>query len=99
LIQDGAKLVQGWEDVVAEWPPDWRRALRKLPVTSEQGGGPTAVEPGERAILAMLGDEPVAVDAVVERSGLPTGQVSARLTALELRGLVRRMTGQRYVRS
>ena len=99
LIQDGAKLVQGWEDVVAEWPSDWRRALRELPATSEQGGRPSAVEPGERVILAMLGDEPVAVDAVVERSGLPTGQVSARLTALELRGLVRRMTGQRYVRS
>ena len=32
LIQDGAKLVQGWEDVVAEWPPEWRRALRPLPV-------------------------------------------------------------------
>ena len=100
LIQDGAKLVQGWEDVVAEWPPDWRRALRGLPTTSEQGGGASsAVEPGERVILAMLGDEPVAVDSVVERSGLPSGQVSARLTALELRGLVRRMTGQRYVRS
>ena len=31
LIQDGAKLVQGWEDVVAEWPREWRGALRPLP--------------------------------------------------------------------
>jgi DNA processing protein len=99
LIQDGAKLVQGWEDVVAEWPSDWRRALRTPPLRPAHGGETNAVEPGERAILAMLGDDPVAVDAVVERSGLPSSQVSAGLTALELRGLVRRMTGQRYVRS
>jgi DNA processing protein len=98
LIQDGAKLVQGWEDVVAEWPADWRRALREVPLTSAGDRAATAVEPGDRAILGMLGDEPIAVDAVVERSGLPPSQVSARLTALELRGLVRRMTGQRYVR-
>jgi DNA processing protein len=95
LIKDGAKLVQGWEDVVAEWPPEWRRALRPEPLTSE----PVAVEPGERAILAALGDEPVAVDAVVERSRLPSSQVSAGLLALELRGLVRRIAGQQYMRS
>jgi DNA processing protein len=96
LIQDGAKLVQSWEDVVAEWPPDWRRALRTPP----DGAGPAApVESGERAILAMLGDEPVAVDAMVELSGLPSNQIAAGLTALELRGLARRVAGQRYVRS
>jgi DNA processing protein len=101
LIQDGAKLVQGWEDVVAEWPPEWRRALRPLsapgPSTQREAEGP--VEPAERAILALLGEEPVAVDAVVERSRLPSSQVSAGLTALELRGLVRRIARQRYIRS
>jgi DNA processing protein len=94
LIQDGAKLVQTWEDVVAEWPPEWRRALRPLrsPGTTDE------IDPGEGAILALLGDDPVAVDAMVERSGLSPSLVSAGLTALELRGLVRRVSGQRYVR-
>jgi DNA processing protein len=100
LIQDGAKLVQGWEDVVAEWPREWRGALRPVPARAPSPE-PTASpdEPGERAILALLGDDPVAVDAVVERSRLSSGQVSAGLMALELRGLVRRIAGQRYVRS
>ncbi len=101
LIQDGAKLVQGWEDVVAEWSREWRGALRPLPargLSAEPETG-AADEPGERAILALLGDEPVAVDTVVERSRLSSGQVSAGLMALELRGLVRRIAGQRYVRS
>jgi DNA processing protein len=98
LIQDGAKLVQTWEDVVAEWSPEWRRALRAGPGVAEGREAP-AVDPGEGRILALVGEEPVAVDAVVERSGLPTEQVAAGLTALELRGLVRRLAGQRYVRS
>ena len=101
LIQDGAKLVQGWEDVVAEWPGQWRGALRPLPSHGSAAGlaADAADEPGERAILALLGDDPVAIDAVVERSRLSSGQVSAGLMALELRGLVRRIAGQRYVRS
>jgi DNA processing protein len=101
LIQDGAKLVQGWEDVVAEWPPEWRRALRPVPEARGSTERETAdtVEPGERAILALLGDDPVAVDAVVARSRLPASRVSAGLMALELRGLVRRVAGQRYIRT
>ena len=101
LIQDGAKLVQGWEDVVAEWPPEWRQALRPLPASGASASRDArgAIEPGERALLALLGDEPLAVDTVVEQSRLPSSQVSAGLMALELRGLVRRIAGQRYVRS
>src|SRR5262245_9918082 len=101
LIQDGAKLVQGWEDVVAEWPSAWRGALRPLRASGASDGMGTgaSAEPRERAILALLGAEPVAVDLVVEQSRLPSSQVSAGLMALELRGLVRRVAGQRYVRS
>ncbi len=100
LIQDGAKLVQGWEDVVAEWPQAWRRALKTL---APEGRGPVdgtaAGGSGQGRILALLGDEPIAVDAVVERSGLPPSEVSAGLTALELLGLARRTAGQHFVRS
>ncbi len=100
LIQDGAKLVQGWEDVVAEWPAEWRRALGGPAARPADRAVPAeAAEPGELAILAILGNEPVAIDTMVEQIRLPSGQVSAGLMALELRGLVRRTAGQRYVRS
>jgi predicted Rossmann fold nucleotide-binding protein DprA/Smf involved in DNA uptake len=49
--------------------------------------------------LELLGDEPVAIDTLVEQSRLPSGQASAELIELELRGLVRRIDGQRYIRS
>lgn len=102
LIRDGAKLVQTWEDIVAEWPSQWREALRQPAVAGPSrvtGEGSPPVEPDERVILAALGDEPLAVDALVEESRLPSSRVSAGLVALELRGLVRRVLGQRFVRS
>jgi DNA processing protein len=101
LIQDGAKLVRSWEDVVAEWAPAWRQALRPGP---EPAGGDAprragaAADTEERRLLALLGDEPVEIDAVIERSGASSGQVAAGLMRLELLGLVRQLPGQRYAR-
>lgn len=96
LIRDGAKLVEGWEDVVEEWPDAWRRALSEGPAA--RGGAEAAAGPEEAPILALLGDEPIALDAVVARTGLPSSQVAAGLMTLELRGLVRQVGGQRFVR-
>src|SRR5439155_26862460 len=97
LIQDGAKLVRDWEDVVAEWPAEWRRALRPAPVPTAHGGATERSDPRAERLLACLDDDPVAIDLVIERSGLPSGQVAAGLMTLELRGLVRLLVGQRYV--
>ena len=101
LIRDGARLIQGWEDVVAEWPADLREALRPVPASgpSSRGDVPEVPAPEASALLALLGEEPVAIDTLVEQSRLPSGQASAELVALELRGLVRRIDGQRYIRS
>lgn len=101
LIRDGARLIQGWEDVVAEWPADLREALRPVLASepSSRGDVPEVPAPEASALLALLGEEPVAIDTLVEQSRLPSGQASAELIALEVRGLVRRIDGQRYIRS
>ncbi|HEV8675041.1 MAG TPA: DNA-processing protein DprA [Methylomirabilota bacterium] len=101
LIQDGAKLVRAWEDVVAEWPAIWRQALRPVPPV---GGDPCGAAAGLRSatesrLLPLLGDEPVAIDHVIAKTGLPAGEVAASLMAMELRGLVRQLPGQRYVKA
>jgi DNA processing protein len=96
LIQDGAKLVQGWQDVVGEWPQEWRRALRVPGVEALEGAGGGA---GQDGLLALLGDEPMGVDAMVERTGLAPSEVAAGLTELELLGLARRTSGQHFVRT
>jgi DNA processing protein len=97
LLRDGASFARSWEDVVAELAPAWRAAVGPGPspapagmaVAAEAGGG----------VLSLLGDDPLAIDHVIERSGLAAGAVAASLTELELRGLVRKLPGSRYVRA
>lgn len=95
LIQDGAKLVQQWEDVVAELPETWRRCLR------EAAGAPACEpvrEPDEGKLLELVGSEPVHIDRLIAQSGVPSGRTAALLLALELKGRVRQLPGQRYMK-
>jgi len=96
LIQDGAKLVQGWEDVLAELPPVWRRCLTECVGAEAPGPAP---EGDETRVLPLLGGEPIHIDHVIARSGVPSGRAAAALLNLELKGWVRQLPGQHYVRS
>ena len=42
--------------------------------------------------------EPVPIDDVILESALPAGQVSSLLMTLELKGVVRRLPGNAYLR-
>ncbi len=96
LIQDGAKLVQGWEDVVAELPERWRRCL----VTPAPGGASAPPPEGEAGhLLALIGEGSVHAAELIERSGFPSGRAAALLVMLELQGWVRQLPGQFYVRT
>ncbi len=99
LIQDGAHLAMGWEDVVALMPERWKvgvlsdRALAAGHAAKSEAGGATGGQ-----VLALLGEDPVDIDHVIERSGLGAGRVSAALLDLELAGRVRQLEGKRFVR-
>ncbi len=95
LIQDGAKLVQGWEDVVAELPETWRRCLKERAVTPASA---PALEADEGQLLALVGSEPVHIDRLIGQSGVSSGRTAALLLALELKGWVRQLPGQRYMK-
>jgi DNA processing protein len=53
----------------------------------------------EAKILAALSSEPVHVDELQARCGLPAAQVSASLAMLELKGRARQVGGMHYVRA
>lgn len=108
LIQDGAALALDWEDVVAVLPERWKACLG-TPTATGAVEGRGAAEAGSseyddgvtvaaRQVLALLGEDPVDIDHVIERSGLGAGRVSAALLDLELEGRVRQMAGKRFVR-
>jgi DNA processing protein len=52
----------------------------------------------QRAILTGMGTDPSAVDVIVERTELPAHIVLQELTFLSLKGQVKRVDGQTYVR-
>lgn len=103
----GAKLVQAWQDVVAEFSADL--AARILPPEPKREGEgrdghapslPAGLSENERTVLRIIPtDEPAHIDALAEASRLPVAELSGVLLSLELRELVRQLPGECFVRS
>ena len=106
LIQDGAHVAMGWEDVVAVLPERWKACIvpdRVLAADLAAKGDAGASNPAHLGaagsqVLRLLGEDPIDIDHVIERSGLGAGRVSAALLELELEGRVRQIEGKRFVR-
>jgi DNA processing protein len=109
LIKSGAKLVQQWQDVVAELPQGIAAGI--LPPKIEKGGGEEAVAPRqpelvpaglsetERKVWLLLApDENVHIDALLETSGLSFGELNTALVGLDIRDLIRVLPGKHYAR-
>jgi DNA processing protein len=101
----GAKLVQQWQDVAAELPPEI--AARLLPPESKTkgakvagaGAAPPDLSTVERAVFKLLStDEPVHIDALAEASGAGVAELSGTLLGLEMRELVRQLPGKCFLR-
>lgn len=94
LIQDGARLVQGADDVRAE--------LGMAPAVerpAEQQLGLGALFPAgdlESQLLAKLAEEPLGADDLCRALGRTAVEVSTALTMLELRGRIRQVAGLNY---
>ena len=93
LIRDGARLVESAQDILDEWA--WRTPTATHATAAEEPVEPT----GEHAeLLRALGADPVSLDALQARTGLPTDRLQAQLLDLELEGQVGRLPGQLFQR-
>jgi len=90
LIRDGAHPLLAPEDLL--------EVLNLSMVTEHQKA--RVVLPSnavEAAIFNLLGHEPIHVDQIGLEAKLPIEQISATLTMMELKGMVRQVGGMRYV--
>jgi DNA processing protein len=89
LIQQGAQPLIKFEDLLVELNlnkvPQQRAARSLLPADDV-----------EASLVKVLADEPRHVDEICVQSGLPIDQVSATLTIMELKGMVRQSGGMNF---
>jgi DNA processing protein len=102
LIQQGAKLVAGAEDVIEELSPMYRDALAAGSGRREVGVGGAGHEdqatPDEAAALGLFDDpRPVHVDVLADRAPFGIGRLQSALFALVLRGALDQLPGGYYV--
>ncbi len=101
LIKRGAKLVEGIDDMLEEFPEAVRLALRQrgpAPVPTDAAPMPTDLTPEEARVLGLVPPEETHIEAIIHASQLPAQAVASILLTLELRGLVRQFPGKLFVR-
>ena len=97
LIRDGAKLVESADDVLEELGP--------LVEAASRDDGQEIHHPAElllneveQQVLAAIEGQPTSIDQIVSQSGLPVPQVLSTISVLEMRRLIRRLSGTTVMR-
>jgi len=107
LIKAGAKLVQQWQDVVAELPSEIAASI--LPPKVDLRGGrdaskqqeliPAGLNEVELKVWPLLPlDDAIHIDMLLEPSGLSFGELNSALVALAIRDLIGVLPGKHYAR-
>jgi DNA processing protein len=98
LIRDGAKLVESIDDVLAELGP--------LAENIERDDGTLLTQPAElllneveQQVLGAIDGTPTSIDAVAASCGLAVHRVLSTISVLEMRRLIRRISGTQVIRN
>ena len=97
LIKQGAKLAETAQDILEELQLTGAGASAALATRA----APTTPAQADDAdpLLDALGFDPVTLDALVARTGLPASELNVRLLGLELEGQVARLPGHLFQRA
>jgi DNA processing protein len=105
LIKQGAKLVESAQDVLEELPMTPSRAHPNTTIsianyidTAGGEGSFGSQSSSHNALLQALGHDPVSLDALIDRTGIPAANLQVQLLELELLGDVARLPGGLFQR-
>jgi len=93
LIRDGAFLTQDPEDVLDQLGPLFQ-SIEIAPEKTIRHPAELQLNEQETAVLVAIETEPTDINRVVTASGLPVARVLSTLSVLEMRHLIRRISGQ-----
>lgn len=98
LLRDGARLVESVEDILDEVA--FPEVAAEEPESPEREAEPVSADltADERAMLDALSLQQRHVDEIIGHCRLPAERVGAGLLMLELKGLVRRLPGNMFMR-
>jgi DNA processing protein len=104
----GAKLVQQWQDVASELPPEIaaqllpppsKKSRKKGELVDQLSFSPPDLTDSELAVFKLLStDTPKQIDALAEVTRLSITQLTSALLTLEMRELIRALPGKCFVR-
>ncbi len=103
LIKTGAKLVQQWQDVVAELPSEIAASILPPKIEAEDAkqkvNAPLDLSEHEQVVWSLLApDDSTHIDILLETSGLSFGDLNSALVGLDIRDLIRVLPGKNYAR-
>lgn len=93
LIKQGAKLVQGVEDIIEELRPYLTSRKRE----KEKQPRPDLAKE-EEPIFELLSEQPLHVDSLAQQAQRSINEVLRVLFDLEMKGLVKQLPGKMYIR-
>ncbi len=94
LIKQGAGLVSGIEDILAEYGLNDKQDLPRV----RQGELAFGLEAEEMLVIEALGYESAHFDQLMGSLGLNTGELSTILLKMELKGIIQALPGNYYVK-
>ncbi len=97
LLRDGAALVESVDDILEHLGPLAHPAPRE-DGTEVRHPAELQLNEFEQRILAAVDTDPTSVDRLVSETGLPVARILSTLSVLEMRRLIRRLTGTTVVR-
>lgn len=98
LIKKGAKLINSADDIIEELIPRLKGELKDIR-SLKNSAAIANLSDEERLVFDNISLEPKHIDKLTIESKMPTNKTSALLLNMELKGAVKRLSGNMFIRS